>query len=201
MTSSSDRSLVELRVLLLQYIEGSLPQEEGQKVTELLRTNEQARKELDGLKVIMHTLRTDKDLFCPEPSEIADFVATGNDPAGKISDHLKECLSCREDVQSLKCLQPADGMPPEIWDAVHDKLVKLGRESQHFDFQIPLAAQGGRRDKLDLPIAADVEPPDEIPEEPQTPLAADEPISPEQTEPPERPKGLLARLLSWFRGR
>jgi hypothetical protein len=144
MTGSSDQSLEELRILLLEYLEGSLPIQIKQTVDEMLVTDEQARKELDGLKIIMNALETDQTLFCPDPSEIADFVITGNDPLGTITNHLKECRSCLEEVQSLRNRQSSDGIPPQILETVRRKLAEVSPDKQYFE----------------VPIAAGIQPPD-----------------------------------------
>jgi hypothetical protein len=124
MTGSGEYSSEELRILLLRHLEGSLSQEEERNVSDLLRTSEKARKELEGLRRIMDTLKTDKTLFCPDPSDIAEFITSGQDPDGKIAGHLNECPSCREEAHSLKSFRPAPTIPPEIWNKISSKLAE-----------------------------------------------------------------------------
>ncbi|MGO9571753.1 MAG: hypothetical protein ACLP5H_29860 [Desulfomonilaceae bacterium] len=124
MTSPSQYSPEELRILLLRYLEGSLSGEEAREVSELLRTSAIVSQELEGLRKIMQTLKTDKTLFCPDPSDICEFVATGHDATGKIVSHLRECVSCRQEAQALKDFRPASKIPPQIWSKVSEKMAQ-----------------------------------------------------------------------------
>lgn len=146
MTGSSDQSLEELRILLLRYLEGSLPIQIKQTVEDMLMTDEQAQRELEGLKMIQNYLMTDQTLFCPDPSEIADFVITGNDPSGAITSHLEECRSCWEELQSLRSLQPSDPIPPRVLETVRRKLAEVQPDKRY----------------LELPVAAKIQPPDDF---------------------------------------
>lgn len=148
MTGSSDQSLEELRILLLEYLEGSLPIQIRVTVDDMLITDEQARKELEGLKIIMNALKTDQTLFCPDPLEIADFVITGNDPLGTITNHLNECRSCLEEVQSLRNRQSSDGIPPQILETVRRKLAEVNPDKQYFE--VPIAADIRPHDKFTM---------------------------------------------------
>src|SRR5271157_558341 len=121
MTAPKDSSSEELRILLLRHLEGSLSDEEERKVTDLLQSDKVAA-ELEGLRQIWHTLKTDRTVFCPDVSEIAEFLATGKDSTGRIESHLEECASCRQEAESIRNFRPAPSIPPEIWNKVSEKL-------------------------------------------------------------------------------
>lgn len=124
MTSPRDYSPEELRILLLRYLEGSLSGEEASEVSELLRTSPEVSQELEGLRKIMLSLKTDKTVFCPDPSDISEFVATGHDSTGKIASHLRECVSCQKEAQAFKDFRPASTIPPQIWSKVSEKMAQ-----------------------------------------------------------------------------
>lgn len=113
-----DYSTEELRTLLLEHLEGALSPEEEREVLRLLQESPEASRELEALKRLVHTLETDKTVFCPDLAAISEFVSTGHDPSGTIAGHLKECPSCREEAESIKSFRPAATIPPKIWNAV-----------------------------------------------------------------------------------
>ena len=129
MTSPTEPSSEELRILLIRYLEGSLSPREEDQVSGYLRTSERASSELKGLRGLLDTLKTDKTVFCPELSDISELVATGHDATGKIARHLKECISCRKEAKALKYFHPASSIPPEIWQVVKARLSQRGKKS------------------------------------------------------------------------
>lgn len=128
MMSPRDNS-EELRILLLRYLEGSVSQEEESKVSRLLQASPEASRELEELKRLTQTLKTDKTVFCPDLSEISEFCDTGDDPSGTIAAHLEECTSCREEANALKAFRPNANIPPEIWNRISDKLAQRSQRT------------------------------------------------------------------------
>ncbi len=72
----------------------------------------------------MKTLSADKTVFCPDASDISEFVSTGHDATGKIAKHLRECASCRKEAQSFEAFRPAETIPPRIWKTVSGTLAQ-----------------------------------------------------------------------------
>jgi hypothetical protein len=116
MKNYEDRPSDETRMLLLEYLEGTLDQGEKADVEQLLSVSEQAAQELGELKKMMATLDEKKEVFCPAAWKISEFVETGEDPEGVISQHLAECTSCSEDEKTLRAALRAHTMPPELWN-------------------------------------------------------------------------------------
>lgn len=107
MKTFDEYSLEELRVTLGQYLEGSLPEEDKADIEHLLAVSQEAHSELDKLREMTGLLREAKTLFCPQPEDISDYVESGVDPGGMISQHLKECQTCRDEVRLLT--EPLEG--------------------------------------------------------------------------------------------
>lgn len=122
MTGASDYSMEELRILLLGYLEKSLPKDKEEEISALLQASEQARRELEELRRLTHTLRTDKTVFCPDVSDVAEFITTGDDVTGRIADHLSQCAACKKEAQEIREFQPVDKIPSEIWGIVSQNL-------------------------------------------------------------------------------
>lgn len=105
-------------------MEGKLPDEQKSEVSDQLRTNGEVRRELDGLRQILNTLNKERTVFCPDVSEIAEFVATGDDPSGRILAHLQKCVPCQTEVHALEDFRPASKIPSGIWNKIKAKLAE-----------------------------------------------------------------------------
>jgi len=118
MNNQEDRPLHETRMLLLEYLEGTLADDERAQVEQLLEVSEQTARELEGLKEMMGILNEKTAVFCPAPWKISEFVEKGADPEGEISQHLSECASCSEDEKTLRTALRAHAMPTELWHRI-----------------------------------------------------------------------------------
>jgi hypothetical protein len=119
-----------LRLCLLRYLEGTMSPKEREDFERELRASPATARELDALKDMMDLLTTDKTVFCPDLSDIAEFLDSGHDPEGRVSRHLDECPACAEHALTLGAARPSTGLPPEIWVKVRETLSRhTGRTS------------------------------------------------------------------------
>ena len=71
-------------------------------------------KELDALKQMIDVFRNDKSVFCPEPWELYEFIEKGEDPGGKLSQHLEQCPLCCAEVAEYRQTTIQKTLPAEI---------------------------------------------------------------------------------------
>jgi hypothetical protein len=110
--------------LLLPFMENSLDPAETATVKNHIEQCDHCAQELRLFEQITSALKTDKNVFCPEPWEIYEFVETGKDPGQKIANHLNECSLCRHEIEALKTEHAIQEMPKQIWKRLESGLPK-----------------------------------------------------------------------------
>jgi len=109
--------------MLLPYLEGGLTSEERTAVREHLDTCRHCAAEADELKSVTGKLRSEKTIFCPSPGALFDYAGTGNDPDSEISEHLKECQSCRDEIEGYRLAAKApEVMNNDLWRHVRSRV-------------------------------------------------------------------------------
>lgn len=108
--------------MFLRYLEGLLAEDERTTVERLVESSEEASRELQELKNMVHLVRTNERIFCPEPWLISDFLETGRDPSSQIAQHLRECPECREEAEALAAHRKDDRIPHELLSAIKKEL-------------------------------------------------------------------------------
>lgn len=129
MKTGQDYSTEERRVVLLRYLEGLLDETEMKMVEQFLESSEEASREFDELRDIFRIMRKDHRVFCPEPWLISDFLETGSDPSGELSEHLRECSACREEAGVLGECKKDGSMPRELLENIMKELDVPTKES------------------------------------------------------------------------
>lgn len=84
--------------MLLAYLEGALSGEKTAMLETHINICDQCSAELNSVGTLLEILKTERDIFCPEPWELYEFIESGNDPEGRLAEHLEKCPLCRSDV-------------------------------------------------------------------------------------------------------
>jgi len=100
--------------LLLPYLEDRLSNEDRAMVQRRLNTCQEYSDELQSLEQLMAKLKANKDIFCPKPSKLFDFVETGEDPEGKLARHIERCPLCQEDVALYRARCESTVLPEKV---------------------------------------------------------------------------------------
>ncbi len=104
--------------LLLDYLEDALAPEERSDVEQHLRECAECAEELEEIRLLAEGLRTHKDrVFCPDAADLFRFTHGGEDPDGKLSEHLEQCEACREDVSLYRAADGEELASPAIREA------------------------------------------------------------------------------------
>lgn len=122
MNTSEDQSAQTRRELLVRYLEYLSTEKERAEVEVLLESSEETSREMREIRRLMTVLRENPRLFCPDPLQLSDYAETGEDPTGEISEHLRECVLCQEEVKSLKTSCDKDAMPAQLLQRVMREL-------------------------------------------------------------------------------
>ncbi len=106
--------------LLLLYVEDLLPTHAKALVMNHLEDCAECREEVETLRRTVSLLKTHKEVFCPEPWELAEYAISGHDCSGSVSRHIEHCPSCAEEFHELS--QPAHrGLPDKLWAAIQQE--------------------------------------------------------------------------------
>jgi len=117
---------------LLLYVEDMLaPDEKLQTETHLGACPECARRVM-ALRDTINRLKKGKEVFCPEPWEIYEFVERGK-PEGVISRHVKLCSACLAEVQTYEAGVLPERMPAELWQGVQERITSRGADKRERD--------------------------------------------------------------------
>lgn len=109
--------------MLLPYLEGGLTAEERAAVRAHLDTCRQCATVAEELKRVTGTLRNEKTVFCPSPRVLFDYAGRGYDPDAAVSEHIKECPSCREEVEGYRIAAKAgEAMDDNLWRQVRSRV-------------------------------------------------------------------------------
>ncbi len=100
--------------LLPIYIDGELAEKDRVAVENHLDQCLECSEELEALKQVVDVLKTDKSVFCPEAWELYEFIETGEDPEGKLVQHLEDCPLCCADVAEYRETAIQKTLPSEI---------------------------------------------------------------------------------------
>jgi hypothetical protein len=102
--------------LLLPLLKNTLGSKESARVKNHEATCDHCKQELKSLKNVAEALKTNKNVFCPEPCEIYQFIQTGRDPDQQITSHLNECSLCRQEAEFFKTAPAHQKMPAQMWN-------------------------------------------------------------------------------------
>jgi hypothetical protein len=108
--------------LLLPYLEDLLSPEQKLDVDRHVSGCERCSSELRELGRITSELRSNKEAFCPDSSEIYQYIKTGHDPEGRISRHLKVCPTCLTFAESVRTETSPERMPVQLWERLQERL-------------------------------------------------------------------------------
>jgi hypothetical protein len=100
--------------LLLGYFEGSLSVEESAMVQDHVAQCNECALDLDSLGKMVGLLKTEKEIFCPEPWDLLEFIETGQDPQGRLAGHLEKCHLCCAEVADYRETAIQKTLPAEI---------------------------------------------------------------------------------------
>lgn len=101
-TMNGQNSVEHPGELLLAYVEGLVSDNDRSRVEKHMSSCRDCRSEVLELERMIGALKRNRDLFCPEPWELLDFLQDKEDPEGKIADHLTKCPLCRQELEELK---------------------------------------------------------------------------------------------------
>lgn len=114
--------------LLLPFLEDRLSSEDRAMVQEHINACKECSHELQMLGEFMAKLKAKKDIFCPEPEQLFEFVQTGHDPEGKLARHIEHCPLCKEDVAAYRAGCDLAAMPEKVHAAYRERFSKLARK-------------------------------------------------------------------------
>ncbi len=114
MKPENDRHPTEM---LLDYLEDTLSGEENAQVAAHLEQCPECAQHLEEIKLITTGLRTHKEAFCPEPDVLLSYAHTGEDPESRVTDHLDQCPSCRDEIESYKEAGAHETISPRVREA------------------------------------------------------------------------------------
>lgn len=100
--------------MLLAYLEGTLSGERKTIVEAHINTCNQCAGELNSLGNLLGILKTEKEVFCPEPWELYEFIENGNDPEGRLAGHLEKCHLCCAEVAHYRETAIQKTLPTQI---------------------------------------------------------------------------------------
>lgn len=100
--------------MLLAYLEGTLSGERSATVEAHINTCHECAGELNSLGNLLGILKTEKDVFCPEPWELYEFIESGYDPEGRLAGHLEKCPLCCAEVVDYRETAIQKTLPSEI---------------------------------------------------------------------------------------
>jgi hypothetical protein len=106
--------------LLLLYVEDLLNPEDKTRVETHLSQCADCASRTEALKRTVSLLKGTRQVFCPEPWAIYEFVKSGK-PEGTLSEHLALCDACREEAAAYQSSAPSERMPAEMWAAVRQR--------------------------------------------------------------------------------
>jgi hypothetical protein len=75
---------------------------------------EECSREIQALDQLVAGLKANKDVFCPAPHALFDFVETGADPEGKLARHIDRCSLCQEDVAAYRAGCEGGALPEKV---------------------------------------------------------------------------------------
>jgi|GEM_PF-1835248 len=96
--------------LLLLYVEGLLSAETRTSVMQHLAGCTECSSEVEVLSQTVSLLQRNKNIFCPEPWELAEFAMRGEVCSGNLKRHIEHCPSCAAELEELS--RPAPTSPP-----------------------------------------------------------------------------------------
>ncbi len=122
MTKSTPTDMGHPVDLLLPFLENTLGPEEISTVRNHVEKCDHCEQELKSLENITSALKTHKNLFCPEPWEIYEFVQSGTDPDKLIARHLNECSLCKHEAETLQTAPANQKIPERMWSELEQEL-------------------------------------------------------------------------------
>ena len=120
--------------LLAGYLEGALSEEHRSQVEAHLTGCERCRLELGSISELIQALKNEKELFCPEPWQLSDYLENGFDPEQLISAHIKTCSLCKAEIDEYTAGAQAKILPERLRKALDESFSKTGapkKSTQH----------------------------------------------------------------------
>jgi Putative zinc-finger len=114
--------------LLLSYAENMLAPDDKIKVEIHLSECEKCSSRARSLRDAITALTNAREIFCPEPWEIYEFVEDGR-PEGTVSRHLDLCDTCRAEAAGFETAV-AKPMPAELWKSIKEQFPKAAQVTQ-----------------------------------------------------------------------
>lgn len=108
--------------LLLPYVEKTLGPDDLTVLAAHLAECERCSSEVEALRRITTMLRDNKQVLCPEASEIYEVANRGEKARGLLSRHLEQCPQCRAELESYFEAEASEPMPRELWSKVRERL-------------------------------------------------------------------------------
>jgi len=127
--SQSDQFNGHPEELLLLYVEKLLDPSRNQWVDDHVKSCADCAENVRRLSEMTRLLRSHGAAFCPEPWELAQMVADGTDPNGRVKKHLAQCARCREELERLTAPEQPDAIPEWFTEAVRREFPGCGGES------------------------------------------------------------------------
>ncbi|MFC1833621.1 hypothetical protein ACFL2Q_02660 [Thermodesulfobacteriota bacterium] len=128
MKDITEYSLQEKRLFLIQYLEGTLSEQEEISAEELLKSSEEASHELEGLTKMIHIVRGNERVFCPQPWDIARALENDEDSAGEIILHIHDCEMCKKEALALREGPASEAIPARLWSSIKAEFPESSRE-------------------------------------------------------------------------
>ena len=119
--------------LLLPYIEGRLDSDQKAMIEEHLSTCDECRTVKEQLAETVDLLKTNREVFCPEPWQVYELVHYGRDPDGTVVRHLEQCSECNEVAGSVAEKLPAEQIPPAVLQALKMRVADAARPADRRD--------------------------------------------------------------------
>lgn len=108
--------------LLLPYLENELSPDQRLDVDQHVSRCERCSSELQKLGRITAALKSNKEAFCPDSSDIYQYIKTGFNPEGRISRHLEACPTCLAFAEAIRTEASPENMPAALWKQLQERL-------------------------------------------------------------------------------
>jgi hypothetical protein len=107
--------------LLLAYLENELAPEQKLEIDQHVSHCERCSSEIEKLVKITAALKSNKEAFCPDSSEIYQYIRTGDTQEGRISRHLEACPTCFAFAEALRTEASPETMPQAVWKQLQER--------------------------------------------------------------------------------
>jgi hypothetical protein len=109
---------------VLAYVEGEMPEPESRNFVQHLRNCAACSAEVESFRELSRLLKSHPESFHPAAAKLYEFISTGSDPDGWISDHVASCSECRADVELVRHIGEVEFETPGMSRAMPTSLVE-----------------------------------------------------------------------------